>query len=162
MKITFETATVDNAFEITELLNTVTLQLHHKSIMQWEYPWDQNSIENDVLSNLVEMLLDNGRIIATFSISPLRSNPWASENLVDALYMYHIAIHPDYQGYGIGKQIMQHATGFGLAQKKNIYLDCWAGNTKLKNFYTESGFEYIGDFPEKDYRISAFCFYCRL
>ena len=37
-----------------------------------------------------------------------------------------------------------------------IYFDCWAGNNFLRKFYTEVGFEYMGDFPEEDYFVSAF------
>ncbi len=38
----------------------------------------------------------------------------------------------------------------------NLYLDCWAGNKKLRNFYLESGFIYMGDYPEDDYYISIY------
>jgi hypothetical protein len=41
---------------------------------------------------------------------------------------------------------------------KTLYLDCWAGNEKLKEFYFNNGFEYVGDFPEEDYFISVFKF----
>jgi hypothetical protein len=37
-----------------------------------------------------------------------------------------------------------------------LYLDCWAGNKKLRNFYSNAGFDFIGDFPEEDYMISVF------
>ena len=37
-----------------------------------------------------------------------------------------------------------------------LYLDCWAGNDKLKNFYLNNGFKHVGDFPEEDYFISVF------
>jgi len=68
-------------------------------------------------------------------------------------YLYQIAILPEYQGKGIGKQITTFAQGLAdLA----VYLDCWAGNEKLKKFYTETGFKYLGDFPEEDYFISIF------
>lgn len=39
---------------------------------------------------------------------------------------------------------------------KAIYLDCWAGNEKLKSFYSNAGFNYCGDLPEEDYKISIF------
>jgi ribosomal protein S18 acetylase RimI-like enzyme len=161
MNIDFDIAKTENAREITELLNAVTLWLHQKSIMQWQYPWDQKVIEQDISQNSVKILLIDGRIIGTFSIKQIKSYPWASEIHDDFLYVYRIALHPDYQGKGIGRQIIQHAVHFGQTRKMNLFLNCWAGNNTLRKFYSNSGFEHIGDFPENDYQISAFCFRCK-
>lgn len=161
MKINFRTAKIENARDITELLNIVTLYLHQKSVMQWQYPWDQTVIEHDISANFVEILLIDGRIIGTFSIKQSKSNSWAPEIQDDFIYVYRIAIHPDYQGKGIGKRIIRHAVHLGQTRKMNLYLNCWAGNNKLRKFYADSGFKYIGDFPENDYQISTFCFYCK-
>ncbi|GAA0180924.1 hypothetical protein SH2C18_35360 [Clostridium sediminicola] len=36
------------------------------------------------------------------------------------------------------------------------YLDCWAGNEKLRTFYLKAGFDFCGDFPEDNYMSSVF------
>ncbi|WP_088012228.1 GNAT family N-acetyltransferase [Gottfriedia acidiceleris] len=41
-------------------------------------------------------------------------------------------------------------------ERVSIYLDCWAGNDKLKQFYQNYGLKQLGDFPENDYYISIF------
>ena len=58
-----------------------------------------------------------------------------------------------YQGKGLGKVLIQTAIENST---KNIYLDCWAGNSKLKEFYENNGFKYIKDIKENDYFISIF------
>ena len=50
------------------------------------------------------------------------------------------------------RQLERYAKNNGVT----VYFDCWAGNDFLKKFYSENGFEYMGDFPEEDYYVSAF------
>ncbi|MGV2941336.1 GNAT family N-acetyltransferase [Mesobacillus sp. LC4] len=65
-------------------------------------------------------------------------------------------MHPEYQGKGYGSVITSWSCQYARQLVEELYLDCWAGNEKLKNFYSENGFEYVGDFPEEDYYISVF------
>jgi hypothetical protein len=37
-----------------------------------------------------------------------------------------------------------------------VVLDCWAGNGKLRDFYTRAGFRLHGVFPEGDYEVAVF------
>ncbi|WP_082686941.1 GNAT family N-acetyltransferase [Bacillus sp. FJAT-27445] len=74
----------------------------------------------------------------------------------DSLYLSKIAILPTYQGHGIGREIVSFSCSLAETAGKPLYLDYWAGNKKLKNFYTGCGLEYMGDFLEEDYFISVF------
>lgn len=60
------------------------------------------------------------------------------------------------QGKNIGSKIINYAFEFSRNLGKTLYLDCWAGNIKLKNFYSEAGFEYCADFQEEDHMVSVF------
>lgn len=40
------------------------------------------------------------------------------------MYAYRIAMHPDYQGTGIGKAICTWLKSY----EQPVYLDCWNGN----------------------------------
>lgn len=71
-----------------------------------------------------------------------------------AYYAFRIAVHPDVQGRGIGKEIVTWLKNF----EHPVYLDCWNGNDKLKDFYKENGGDVIGVFPEEDYDICVFRF----
>ncbi|AVK86606.1 hypothetical protein C3943_25600 [Lysinibacillus sp. B2A1] len=90
------------------------------------------------------------KIIGTFCISEIeKTNEFSVE--AKSKYLSQIAILPEFQGKNFGSSITQFACSFVKELKKTIYLDCWAGNEKLKEFYLRNGLEYIGDFPEEDY-----------
>lgn len=158
MELSIFQAEKENASDLAKLLNIVTDDLHQKSIFQWEYPWKLAEIENDIIRNKVFLLLDDGKIIGTYGLKTLDSNPWVSENDLKSQYLYRIAIHPEYQRKGIGVKLINHALGLSKQYHLDIYLDCWAGNRKLKAFYSSMGFRYVGDFPENDYQISVYIF----
>ena len=145
----------DNNELITDLLNKVTLQLHSKGIMQWNYPWNIKEIESEINNSHIYVVKTNNLIIGTFSLK----NPdmkWLSDAKPNSLYLYRIAILPEYQGKNIGLMILYYVFEISKNINKTIYLDCWAGNEKLKSFYSNAGFKYHGDLSEEDYKISVF------
>lgn len=137
-----------DADEITGLLNAATLKLHSKNINQWTYPWNPKEIESDI--EHIYIMKKDGLIIGTFSLRTNDVTAFPSEK--GSLYLYRIALLPEYQGKSIGLKIINYVFSLNMT----IYLDCWAGNSALKKFYLNSGFTYWGDFPEYNYMISAF------
>lgn len=75
-----------------------------------------------------------------------------------AWFLYGLVIHPEHQGrqwgcvllHGICRQLKP-------GTRAVLLLDCWAGNAKLRRFYTEAGFHLHGVFPEEDYEVAVFC-----
>ncbi|MFA6941535.1 MAG: GNAT family N-acetyltransferase [Clostridiaceae bacterium] len=150
-------AETKDADSIVNILNKVTLNLHTKGINQWDYPWNCEKIEEDINSGHIYIISAEDLIIGTFSIKII-------DNLASLLierssyYIYRIAILPEYKGENLGNKIVKYAFEYSKNLKKPIYLDCWAGNKKLKSFYKNAGFKYLGDYPEEDYFISVFKF----
>jgi GNAT superfamily N-acetyltransferase len=139
--------------DILNVLNAAAMTLHEKGINQWEYPWDEKELV-DQMEFLYVVTVDN-QVIGTFGIKDIDC---LNEYLVEpsSKYLYQIAILPEYQGNGVGSGITSWAREYACCVGKPLYLDCWAGNEKLKRFYQENGFDYVGDFPEEDYYISVF------
>lgn len=138
----------NDAEDIAGLLNAATLNLHSKGISQWTYPWNIKEIETDI--EHIFIMNKNGSIAGTFSLKNNDATVFPAKK--DSLYLYRIALLPEFQGKNMGSKIIEYVFNF----KKTIYLDCWAGNSALKKFYLNAGFSYCGDFPEKDYMISVF------
>lgn len=148
-------AKLNDQQQVLNVLNKVTLGLQKKGINQWDYPWDANKIVSEIKNNYAYVLLFDEEIIGTFCIKEIDC---LSDLAIDSQskYLCQIAILPEYQGNNIGSAITEFARSFANKVNKSIYLDCWAGNEKLKDFYLKNGFEYQGDFPEEDYFISIF------
>ena len=140
------------------VLNAATRDLLEKGIQQWDYPWDKDLLQEEILNNQAYVVLDKEKVIGVFFIKNVLEGEHPSVMKVNHLYLYRIAVRPDYQNAGIGEEICGAA--FSIAKEANhtIYLDCWEGNEKLKTFYKNIGFIYCGDFPEEEYWISVFKF----
>ncbi|WP_052759657.1 GNAT family N-acetyltransferase [Paenibacillus sp. DMB20] len=141
--------------QIVYILNEVTLDLHRKGIKQWTYPWTIRDIEKDVHNNDVYVLWDGHRAIGTFTISVIdHICGMAVEQ--NSKYLSRIAVLPDYQGKNAGSKIMEFARSSVDGTPFSLYLDCWAGNANLKQFYSAHGMLYVGDYKEADYFVSIF------
>ena len=146
----------DDISTIVELLNKVTLNLHQKNINQWTYPWDSKEINIDIKNTNIYVITADKLIVGTFSLKEIGINSLPTIIEPNNLYLYRIAILPEYQGKNNGLKVTSFACGISKRLKKIVYLDCWAGNVNLKNFYLKAGFDFCGDFPEEDYMISVF------
>ncbi len=150
-----ERAEAKHTGTITGILDKVTLRLHEKGVRQWTYPWDSGIIEAEAGNGNVYLLLEDDIAVGTFSIKAIESiNDFRVEP--GSMYLYRIAILPEYQGKNLGAHVTDHVMGLSQRLDKAVYLDCWAGNSKLRSFYLKAGFEHLGDFPEEDYCISIF------
>jgi ribosomal protein S18 acetylase RimI-like enzyme len=153
MKI--RSAAQDDLLEVVNILNKAAQDLHSKGINQWDYPWDEKEILQQIHSKYLYILSKDEVSIGTFGIRELHH---LSDCEIEqgSQYLFQIAILPEYQGMGYGEAITDWACTFARDNNSTLYLDCWAGNEKLKRFYRENGFQWIGDFTEEDYYISVF------
>ncbi|GAU78458.1 N-acetyltransferase [Fusibacter sp. 3D3] len=154
-KLQIQIADLSALYSIIEIMNKVTLHLHDQGINQWDYPCETAPIESDILEKSVYLVLLDQKPVGTFSIKSttlLNSTVIEPENL----YLYRIALLPEVQGQHLSRQIIQFACNRAHSTKMTLYLDCWAGNQKLIDFYTKAGFKSLGIFPEEDYSIHIF------
>jgi GNAT superfamily N-acetyltransferase len=140
---------------IIEILNKVTLNLHEKGVSQWTYPWVDDEIISDINKQRVYIMILDDTTSATFSI---KDSSCVNADLIEANnnYIYRIAVLPEYQGKKLGLDIIKFALEYSKNTSKSLYLDCWAGNSNLRRFYSGAGFEFLGDVPEEDYFVSVF------
>lgn len=142
--------------QVVEVLNKVTLTLHKKNIQQWRYPWNPEEIAEDIENGNMYVVVMEKNIIGSFSLRHMDTNLVIHVREPNNLYLYRIAILPEHQGKNIGNKITDYAIEISKKLGKNLYLDCWAGNVKLRAFYSKAGLTYCGDFPEEDYEISVY------
>ena len=142
-----------NAYEIYYVLSKAKEKLNKNGIEQWKEGWDINDLKKKCKLGLFYVLYDKGNIIGCYCIEKNANLEWIENKDKEFTYLSSLCLHPDYQGKGLGKVLIQTAIENST---KNIYLDCWAGNSKLKEFYENNGFKYIKDIKENDYFISIF------
>lgn len=149
-------ASQEDMTDIVAILDAATKKLLDKKIYQWTLPWEQSLIEREIALGYQYLARIDGSVAAVFSIREIDGNSWEREGPDRALYLYRIAVSPHYQGTGTGRALCEWAQNHSLGRKMRLYLDCWAGNEKLRAFYAQAGFHSVGDFPEEDYMITVF------
>lgn len=123
----------------------------------------QNITERIEHGELFVLEISGGVIGSAFvePVTPERFPQTADWNAVPggcpAWFLYGLIIHPEHQGRKWGRVLLQDiCRREKLAAPAALLLNCWAGSTKLRRFYTEAGFVLRGVFPEEDYEIAVF------
>jgi len=116
--------------------------------MKWIF--DQESIDWDELSNLYRIAPLGAKkpedLKIAFSNSRYKCFVFDNEKLigvgraladgVDCSYLCDVAVHPDYQGIGLGKEIINRLKEFSAGHKKVILY----ANPGKEGFYQKLGF----------------------
>ena len=70
--------------------------------------------------------------------------------IIDEGYILNVAVHPDYQGMGIGKELVKYVNDFAVENNLTfVTLEVRPTNKKAINLYTGFGFKKVGE--RKDY-----------
>lgn len=72
------------------------------------------------------------------------------------LSLHSMMLAPSNQGQGVGRRFFQGVMAQLKGRAKSVVLDCWAGNEKLRTFYTDAGCTFVGIAREHDYDIAIF------
>ena len=83
---------------------------------------------------------------------------WLTPN-TNNIYIHRLAIHPDAQGQGFAKELMDFAEHYAIEKNYNsIRLDTFSQNKRNQKFYELRGYKRLGDifFPKQ----SEFPFHC--
>ncbi len=63
----------------------------------------------------------------------------------DEVYILNVAVHPDFQGQGIGKALVEKTLNYGLKNSLAfVTLEVRESNIKAINLYSHFGFESVG------------------
>ena len=68
------------------------------------------------------------------------------DGAVDAVLLFRLAVRRAVAGTGVARRLLDWALDYTRQRGKNeLRLDCWAGNERLKRYYSDAGFEPCGD-----------------
>ncbi len=138
-----------------DILNSATQKLLSKGVTQWEYPWDVAVVNSFIEKGEFYIILYNDIPRGCFGLKSYNDNQFNPCDK-DGLYWYHLAVHRDFDKFGLGYQACRWVQNLAKKIRKNIYFDCWRGNKSMINYYTFNGFTPLGEFPEEDYFVYAF------
>ena len=149
MKLTLSLADPKDAPELAELAASVAEDLTTRFGKGF---WSSSGSEKGVLFTMktgrVYVARKSGKIIATLRLATRK--PWAIDRAYFTpckrpIYLTGMAVIPDLQGQGIGRQCVEYARQLAEAWEGNaIYLDAYDAVAGAGEFYRKCGFQEVG------------------
>jgi len=133
-------------------------------IFQWnEYYPSEAIFKKDISRKELYVLVDNASIVGCISISnsmdeEYKPVQWGTPNNKN-IYIHRLAVHPDHQKKGYGRQLMDFAETYARRnQFISIRLDTFSKNERNQKFYENRGYHKLESifFPKQ----SKDPFYC--
>ena len=153
--------------EIQEVLN-ITRACAQQMISEKIFQWNENypsldAFNNDLKRNELFVLISEKTVIGCVTITPQIDEEylpikWLTPNK-NNLYIHRLAIHPNYQGKGFARVLMDFAENFAIENDySSIRLDTFSQNQRNQRFYELRGYKKLGEifFPNQ----SEDPFYC--
>ncbi|WP_342774003.1 GNAT family N-acetyltransferase [Muriicola soli] len=141
--------------------------MHHmraRGIEQWneEYP-SEKAFMNDIKRKELYVKETEGDIVGCICVTPVMdeeyfSVKWLTPNGLN-LYVHRLAVHPDYQGKGMARSLMDKAEAIARAANyTSVRLDTFSKNQRNQRFYESRGYRKLESiyFPKQ----SPHPFYC--
>ncbi len=162
MKI--EKALKKDVSEIKLLTEACAAHMISQGIFQWNehYP-SVEAFEKDIERGELFKLIHEERIIGTIVLSDIKDEEYLDINWTGdsgrQLYIHRLAIHPEYQGNGYARTLMDFAENFAKELGFSwMRLDTFSQNKRNQKFYLARGFRQVGSiyFPKQ----SVHPFYC--
>jgi len=141
---------IDNIEKMWDELNDYLAE--HENYPQWKkgvYPLREHA-EEGVDDSSLYVAVNNEKIVGTIVYSheqeqAYQAIKWQIDYNVPVIIIGKLAVHPDYFGYGIGKELLAHADVIGRQQgMKAIRLDTYEENLPAIQLYEKCGFKYMG------------------
>ena len=156
--------------QILEVTKACGEKMNAEGISQWNETYPnvevfQNDIERGELYVFILEAVPDGRqemvaciVISTEMDEKYKSVNWLSQTS-DHYYIHRLAVHPDYQGNGIARKLIDFAEDLAVQNNKvSIRLDTFSKNLRNQKFYEVRDYKRLGSiyFPDQ----SEFPFYC--
>jgi ribosomal-protein-alanine N-acetyltransferase len=100
--------------------------------------------DNTVIHRTIQL---GGKLLVMIQLSTLKliGCSWMSSD-GRRVYIHHFGIHPDFQGQGLSKPLMNASMDFINELGQQVKLEVHKGNVKAINLYKKFGFKYLGDY----------------
>lgn len=136
---------------ILELTRACGKHMRDNGIDQWDenYP-DRNSLLNDLNSETLFAYREDSVVLGIVVLNESQDEEyakinWSTNDSDRNIVVHRLAVHPDNQGKGIARKIMDFAEVYAKDQSYDaIRLDTFSQNPRNQKFYTNRGYNDLG------------------
>lgn len=138
-------STLDDIPIIFQLYDQAT-ELQRKLFPSNAWPsFDENLIRTEIQELRQWKLLIDNQIACIWATTFSDPMIWEDKNIDPAVYIHRIATNPDFRGRQFVKTIIEWAKSHAINHgKKFIRMDTCGENKKLIDYYSKSGFDFLG------------------
>jgi ribosomal protein S18 acetylase RimI-like enzyme len=121
-------------------------------LAHWRKPYPRANIEKDIKEKNVFLAYQEGRYIATFTLSD-QPNSHFTDGL-RALYISKFAVLPEFGNRGIGSNLIHYIENYAISKGiKHLRLDVYDKNVIAINFYLKNGFKQTHTAQTKNFQV---------
>jgi ribosomal protein S18 acetylase RimI-like enzyme len=151
-------AVEDDLDSLIELFDSVVKHLRQNGIYQWDsqYP-NRDVVRDDIETSCLYGIVEGSNYIGAIAISEQQEAEYLTLNWDDtkgkALCIHRLVIHPNNQGKGIGKKLLQFAEATASNNGySSIRLDAYSDNPVALCLYERNGYVRKGEviFPRRE------------
>ena len=154
---------VDIAY-IVDLSRRVQEKLTASGSLQQIGPIPYEMVEAQVNAGTAHILEGGSKRLGSVFVEPVKVESLGHWKLADPMlkpwFLHKLMLEPGEQGHGLGAHFLEGIKVYVASRQPGgtIVLDCWAGNDKLRDFYTRSGFKLRGVFPANGFEVAVFVY----
>ncbi|SFL15349.1 Acetyltransferase (GNAT) family protein [Paenibacillus sp. 1_12] len=149
---------------VKSLYTSVTRNLRQTGNYQWDWLYPNLFImKNDLKSGHLFGVRDGKDIIAVIVVDDKQSEVYSSLDWQDcegkAACIHRLAVHPDHQGKGLGKKLLQFAEAYIASHGyTSIRLDVYSENDTALGIYKRGGYSQRGKVRYPFRKVPYLCF----
>lgn len=159
MDIEYIKATLENLYEIMELIKSAVISMNQAQIYQWDevYP-DEATIRQDIENNELSIGIVESKIAVIYVINKscdeeYNNGDWQYPD-TEYRIIHRLCVHPDFQNKGVGKITMEYIES-ELSNEgiESVRLDAFTKNPYAIKLYKKLGYKITG---YADWRMGRF------
>jgi ribosomal protein S18 acetylase RimI-like enzyme len=149
--IQIENSTTEDIPEIFRLYSiAAAYQKSKQTVVVWPQ-FERQLVETEVAENRQWKLIIGEQIACVWATTFTDEQIWEERNADAAVYIHRIATNPGFRGNNFVSIIVEWAKQYAKANGKDfVRLDTLGNNTKLIDYYTKTGFQFLGLFDLKN------------
>jgi ribosomal protein S18 acetylase RimI-like enzyme len=136
---------------ILKLTRACGKHMRENGIDQWDenYP-DRTNLLNDLNSETLFAYREDGVVLGIVVLNESQDEEyaeikWSTNDADRNIVVHRLAVHPDHQGKGIARKIMDFAEVYAKDEGYDaIRLDTYSQNPRNQKFYTNRGYNDLG------------------
>ncbi|MGZ3767625.1 MAG: GNAT family N-acetyltransferase [Mucilaginibacter sp.] len=137
-------STPEDIDTIFELYTEATNYQKAVAITHWK-GFERSLVETEIRENRQWKIIEDDRVACVFVITFDDPLIWKEKDKDPAIYIHRIATNPKFRGRSFVRMIAAWAKDYALNNGKTfVRMDTDSNNDKLKDYYTNCGFSYLG------------------